>query len=159
VSSASQTKFADLQRQDFPVLLSMMRRLALQPPSLPFDENELRAPLEKFLAHSELGRAWLVRHQETTVGYVILTLTFSFEFRGVDAFIDELYIEPQWRHMGFGRQAMQHAESQARALGVNALHLEVDRGNDAAIELYRRAGYADHGRHLMTKWLIKRPDK
>lgn len=159
MSSAPQAKFADVRRQDLPVLLAMMRRLALQPPALPFDENELRAPLEKFLAHPELGRAWLVQHQDTTVGYVILTLGFSFEFRGVDSFIDELYIESQWRRMGFGRQAMLHVESQARALGVNALHLEVDRENDAAIELYRRAGYADHGRHLMTKWLITPPGK
>ena len=159
MSSAPQAKFADVKRQDLPILLSMMRRLALQPPSLPFDENELRAPLEKFLAHPELGRAWLVQHQETTVGYVILTLGFSFEYRGVDAFVDELYIEPQWRRIGFGRRAMQYAESQARVLGVNALHLEVDPGNDAAIELYRRAGYADHGRHLMTEWLTARPGK
>ena len=159
MSSAPRAKFADLQRRDFPVLLSMMRRLADQPPSLPFDAEALSSPLENFLSHTELGRAWLVRHQETTVGYVILTLSFSFEFRGVDAFIDELYIEPQWRRMGFGRQAMRHVESQARALGVNALHLEVDRKNDAAIELYRRAGYADHSRHLMTKWLIERPAK
>jgi ribosomal protein S18 acetylase RimI-like enzyme len=159
VSSVRPAKFADVQRRDFPVLLSMMRRLAEQPCSLHFDADALRAPLENFLTHPELGRAWLVRHQEMTVGYVILTLSFSFEFRGMDAFIDELYIEPQWRRIGFGRQAMQHVESQARALGVNALHLEVDRGNDAAIELYRRAGYADHGRHLMTKWLIKQPGK
>jgi diamine N-acetyltransferase len=159
VNSAPQAKFADVQRQDLPVLLAMMRRLALQPPALPFDEIELRAPLEKFLVHPELGRAWLVQHQETTVGYVILTMGFSFEFRGMDSFIDELYIEPQWRRMGFGRQAMRHVESQARALGANALHLEVDRGNDPATELYRRAGYADQGRHLMTKWLIARPGK
>jgi ribosomal protein S18 acetylase RimI-like enzyme len=152
-------EFADVQRQDLPALLSMMRHLAEQPPALAFNEEELRAPLEKFLAHPELGRAWLVQHQGTTVGYVILTLSFSFEYRGVDAFIDELYIEPQWRRIGFGRQAMQHVESQARMLGVNALHLEVDRGNEAAIELYRRAGYSDHGRHLMTKWLIKRPGR
>ena len=159
MGSAPQAKFADVRRQDLPVLLAMMRRLALHPPVLPFNEDELRAPLENFLAHPELGRAWLVQHQEMTVGYVILTLGFSFEFRGIDSFIDELYIEPQWRRMGFGRQAMLHVESQARALGANALHLEVDRENDAAIELYRRAGYADHGRHLMTKWLITPPGK
>jgi ribosomal protein S18 acetylase RimI-like enzyme len=38
-------------------------------------------------------------------------------------------------------------------LGVNAIHLEVDRGNDAAFELYRRTGYEDHHRFLMTKRL------
>src|ERR1700738_5672584 len=78
VSTAPRAKFADMQRQDLPILLSMMPRLALQPPSLPFDENELRAPLEKFLAHSELGRAWLGHHQETTICYVILTHVLHF---------------------------------------------------------------------------------
>jgi ribosomal protein S18 acetylase RimI-like enzyme len=48
---------------------------------------------------------------------------------------------------------MEFLETKARELGVNAVHLEVDRGNDGAAELYRRAGYLDHGRHLMTKWL------
>jgi len=33
------------------------------------------------------------------------------------------------------------------------MHLEVDRGNDPALELYRRTGYQDHDRLLMTKWL------
>ena len=33
--------------------------------------------------------------------------------------------------------------------------LEVDEGNTAAEELYRRAGYADQSRFLMTKWLTE----
>jgi ribosomal protein S18 acetylase RimI-like enzyme len=36
---------------------------------------------------------------------------------------------------------------------VNAMHLEVDKGNNPAFELYRRAGFEDHNRFLMTKWL------
>jgi ribosomal protein S18 acetylase RimI-like enzyme len=40
-------------------------------------------------------------------------------------------------------------------MGVHAVHLEVDRGNDPAFELYRRTGYEDHDRLLMTKWLVR----
>jgi ribosomal protein S18 acetylase RimI-like enzyme len=50
-----------------------------------------------------------------------------------------------------GRRALEFLEEKARASGVNALHLEVDRGNDPALELYRRTGYEDRGRHLLTK--------
>jgi ribosomal protein S18 acetylase RimI-like enzyme len=39
-------------------------------------------------------------------------------------------------------------------MGVTALHLEVDHGNDPALELYQRAGYQDHDRNLMTKRLV-----
>jgi len=70
------------------------------------------------LAHSAPGNDRWLRYSD---------LELQLWYRGVDAFIDELYIEPQWRRMGFGRQAMQQVESQARGLGVNALHLEVDR--------------------------------
>jgi ribosomal protein S18 acetylase RimI-like enzyme len=138
---------------DVPALLRMMRSLAEHPPVIPFDEGKVRAALEKFLAHAELGQAWLLWLREKPVGYVILTLGYSFEFRGRDAFVDELYIEPEFRRKGLGRSAMEFVEKKAREREVNAVHLEVDCDNDAAAELYRRAGYADHGRHLMTKWL------
>jgi ribosomal protein S18 acetylase RimI-like enzyme len=48
---------------------------------------------------------------------------------------------------------MEFVEVAAAELGVNAIHLEVTNGNDPAIGLYRRAGYAGNGRFLMTKWL------
>ena len=138
---------------DLPALLGMMRRLAEHPPAIPFDEGEVRAALETFLANADLGQAWLLWQDEKPLGYVILTLGYSFEFRGRDAFIDELYVEPEFRRMGLGRRTMEFVEEKARAMDVNALHLEVDRGNDPAVELYRRTGFTDHGRHLMTKWL------
>ena len=38
-----------------------------------------------------------------------------------------------------------------RAAGVHALHLEVERDKRRAIDFYRRAGFEDHDRYLMTK--------
>jgi ribosomal protein S18 acetylase RimI-like enzyme len=153
VNSGAAVEIREATARDLPVLLRMMRSLAECPPAIPFDEGELRAAFETFLAHAELGKAWLLWLGEKPAGYVILALGYSFEFRGRDAFIDELYIEPEFRRTGLGRRAMEFVEEKARALNVNALHLEVDRGNDPAVELYRRTGYEDHGRHLMTKWL------
>jgi ribosomal protein S18 acetylase RimI-like enzyme len=154
VNSGAAVEIREATAQDLPVLLGMMRSLAQHPPAIPFDEGELRAALETFLANAELGQAWLIWLGERPAGYVILTLGYSFEFRGRDAFIDELYVEPEFRRMGLARRAIEFVERRARALSVNALHLEVDHGNDPAVELYRRSGYADHGRHLMTKWLL-----
>src|ERR1700674_905021 len=86
-------------------------------------------------------------------GYIVLTVGFSFQFHGHDAFIDELHVAPAYRRRGFGRQAVAFVEKKASEMGVNAIHLEVDRENDPAFELYRRAGYEDPDRFLMTKWL------
>ena len=156
MNSSQAVEIREVKATDAPALLRMMRNLAEHPPAIPFDEGEVRAALEKFRGDAELGQAWLLWLADKPVGYVILTLGYSFEFRGRDAFVDELYIEPEFRRMGLGRSAMEFLEKRARELGVNAVHLEVDRSNDAAAELYRRAGYADQGRHLMTKWLRPR---
>ena len=104
---------------------------------------------------AEFGRAWLIFEGEKLAGYVVLTLGFSFEYRGRDAYIDELYLDGQFRGRGIGRKTMEFVEEEARKLGVNAIHLEATRGNMAAIELYRRVGFVDHERRLMTKKLTQ----
>ena len=150
----SSLEFREATPGDEAALLPMMRALAKQDPEVvPFNESSARAAFHQFLSLPAFGRIWLLYTGAELVGYVILTIGFSFEFRGHDAFIDELYILPAHRRSGFGRQSMAFVEQEARELGVNAIHLEVDPGNDSALELYRRTGYVDHDRFLMTKWL------
>lgn len=147
-------EFREAIPDDEPALLPMMRALAKQDPEvIPFNDSAVRAAFHQFLSLPAFGRIWLLYDGAELIGYIILTIGFSFEFRGHDAFIDELYILPAHRRRGFGRQAMSFVEQEARKLGVNAIHLEVDPGNDSALELYRRTGYVDHNRFLMTKWL------
>lgn len=144
-------------REDEPALLRMMRNLAEQEPGAYFfDEPVVREVLRRFLADPSLGQAWIFFDETTPVGYIALTFGYSFEFHGRDAFIDELYVEPQYRRRGIGRRAVQLVEDSARDLGVTAIHLEVDDGNDPALELYRHEGYQDHERYLMTKRLKSR---
>lgn len=140
--------------QDEPELLRMMRLLAEQEPGkIQFDESAARATLRRFLSLPAFGRVWLLCEGNLSVGYIVLTIGFSFEFHGHDAFIDELYIDAAFRRRGYGKRAVTFLEEKARGMGVNAIHLEVDRGNNPAFELYRRTGYEDHDRFLMTKWL------
>jgi ribosomal protein S18 acetylase RimI-like enzyme len=140
--------------QDEAELLPMMRKLAEQEPGkIKFGERAASATFRKLLSLPSFGRVWLLCEDHKPAGYIILTVGFSFEFHGHDAFVDELYIDAAYRRRGFGRQAMAFLEKKAFEMGVNAIHLEVDHGNDPALQLYRRAGYQDHDRSLMTKWL------
>ncbi|MDQ3806298.1 MAG: GNAT family N-acetyltransferase [Acidobacteriota bacterium] len=118
-----------------------------------FDEAEVRAALAHLLGDESLGRVWLMRSGAEVVGYVVLTFGFSLEFRGRDAIVDELFVREEWRGRGAGRQALEFVAGFCRARGARALHLEVERANTAAQTLYRKAGFLDHGRHLLTKWL------
>jgi len=150
----SSLQFREATLQDEELLMPMMRALAEQDPEvIPFNESFARAAFHQFLSLPAFGRIWLLCHDATLIGYIILAIGFSFEFQGHDAFIDELYILPAHRRHGYGRRALAIVEQKAREMGVNAIHLEVDHGNHPALELYRCSGYRDHKRYLMTKWL------
>jgi len=154
VSNVSERTIREATLQDEAELLRMMRLLDGQESALiKFDETALSAAFRQFLTLPAFGGVWLLCEGSRTVGYVVLTVGFSFEFRGHNAFIDELYIDVAYRRRGYGRRALAFAEERAREMGVNAIHLEVDGGNDPAFELYRCTGYQEHGRFLMTKWL------
>jgi ribosomal protein S18 acetylase RimI-like enzyme len=155
VSNVSQVTFRPAAKDDEADLLRMMRALAEQEPgAYYFDEPAVRGVLRQFLGDPSLGRAWIFSDGANIAGYVVLTLGYSFEYHSRDAFVDELYVAPQYRRRGIGREAMKFVAEQARTMEVTALHLEVDHGNDPAVEFYRRAGYQDHDRYLMTKWLV-----
>jgi ribosomal protein S18 acetylase RimI-like enzyme len=147
----------EADRPDEAELLRMMRILAEQEPGkIKFDEPAARASFRQLLTLPAFGRTWLLCVENKPVGYIVLTIGFSLEFHGHDAFIDELYVDAAYRRRGFARQAVAFLEQRAREMGVNAIHLEVDRGNDPAVELYRRMEYEDHARFLMTKWLNRK---
>jgi len=119
----------------------------------PFHENEHRIALEELMANESFGCAWVIRSDGTVVGYVILTFGYSLEFRGRDAFVDELFVSGSYRGRGIGTQALEFVERAARELGIKALHLEVAHSNIRAQEVYRKFGYRDHDRYLITKWV------
>src|SRR5262249_28930406 len=105
------------------------------------------------LNNDSLGRVWLIHVGEEAVGYVVLTLGFSLEFHGRDAFIDELYVRASHRRQGVGTRTLQFIEEVCPTLGVQALHLEVARTNTPAQNFYRKIGFVDHDRYLLTKWM------
>ena len=120
---------------------------------LPFDEAVLRRALAELSNEPLHGGAWLAQAGADPVGYGILCCGFSLEYGGRDAFVDELYVRPEWRGRGLGNRLLDAMEAHCIEAGIAALHLEVDDDNPAGKRLYARRGFIDHRRHLMTRWL------
>jgi len=101
------------------------------------------------------ARCWLARRATDgkAVGYIVLTLGFSIEHGGRDGFIDEIYVIPAMRGQGVARRMLRIAEEAARVLSVHTLHLEVETQNKTAQALYRKSGWRDTNRKLLSKKL------
>jgi ribosomal protein S18 acetylase RimI-like enzyme len=118
-----------------------------------FDEGAARRALEQVLSDRRLGVVHLIGVDAQTAGYLVLTFGFSLEFHGRDAFVDELYLRERFRGQGIGKASIEFAAEVCRLEEIAALHLEVERGNTRALGLYLRAGFREHDRYLLTKWL------
>jgi ribosomal protein S18 acetylase RimI-like enzyme len=119
----------------------------------PFDKRAARKALSDILHDDSLECVWLIKAENKVIGYIVLILGFSLEYHGRDAIIDELYIKEDYRGQGIGTRAIEFAAKESHSLGINALHLEVERKNTKAQRFYHKIGFEDHDRYLLTKWL------
>jgi ribosomal protein S18 acetylase RimI-like enzyme len=113
-------------------------------------ENALRVWQNAWL-HPEFVRGWLLEFESQTVGYVVLTFGFSLEYGGLDAYVDELFVKPEFRGRGFASQALGFLTLECQKLNVVALHLEVDANNHTAKSLYAKLGFESTARELLNK--------
>lgn len=116
----------------------------------PLNRRRAHDAFADLLADERLGHVWVVQAESEDVGYVVLTLGYSMEYAGRDAFVDDLYIQPAYRGRGLGKMALAEVSAACGRLGVRALHLEVGRANAAAHALYRQVGFVDNDRQLLT---------
>ncbi len=116
------------------------------------DASVRRDAVLPLLEGSPYGAVYLVGPTRAPIGYVILTFGWSVELGGMDSFVDEIYIRPAIRGRGLASEVISKLAATLKTTGIKALHLEVDRANDAAIRLYTRARFAPRDRYmLMTR--------
>lgn len=148
------TQFREAAITDVEDLLRMMKEFN-EGHQLLFDAARTRDSLLQFIADSGLGRIWMILGDSRTIGYIVLTFGFSFEYGGKDAFLDEIFIMKAHRNLGIGSKAVDFLVENALSFGVQAIHLEFNKGNATASSLYTKKGFDISQRVLMSKRLSK----
>ncbi len=111
------------------------------------DQDRAASAFGDLLSDPSLGRVWILGE---SVGYVVLTLGYSMEYGGRDAFVDDLFVRKAHRRAGLGSAVSETVLDECREQGVKAIHLVVGRDNVAAQALYRKFRFADNDRQLLT---------
>lgn len=107
--------------------------------------------LKPLLGNSDIGRIWLIKVDNKTIGYIALCFGYSIEFGARDAFVDEFFIVESKRGQGYGRTVLNMVCEKVILLGVSVLHLEVSTTNLPAQKLYSSIGFELRNKyHLMT---------
>jgi ribosomal protein S18 acetylase RimI-like enzyme len=113
------------------------------------------AALRHLLQNPNVGLALVACEQNSSqlIGYGLATFGYDIEFAGPDAFVTELFVSPEVRGRGLGRQLLDALIERLRERGTSAAHLVVRPENTEARTLYRTRGFAEVPRLLMTKLL------
>ena len=140
--------FRPIELQDIPAVIEMMEEFyAID--GYPIDPAVSRDLMLEFLENDILGKGWLIMADGEVMGYVILTFVFSFEYKGRIAFLDELFISPNARGKGLGKQTLNFIHEQAKLHSVRIIYLEIESHNSIAQKLYLSKNYTIHNRGLM----------
>ncbi len=109
------------------------------------------AALVRTLDYSPYVTSWLIVDDGAVCGYCVLCFSYSVEFGGNTAFLDDLYIKPEHRARGLGAQTLKALEKIARDDGCCALLLEVEDDKPRARDFHTDNNYVDMSRTLMVK--------
>ncbi len=144
--------FQLLSEQEVPSLLEMMREFYTQQ-EMHFEKATATRAINLLIEKPEYGQIYLIFRGSELAGYFALTFCFSLEFHGRFGLLDEVYIRETYRGQKLGKSVVPFAEDLCRKAGFPALRLEVGRENQPAQSLYRKTGFKEDERNLMTKWL------
>lgn len=135
--------------EDIPLLVSLMTEFYSES-ATPLDPKRAADAFAAVVSDDRLGHVWLIQAGSDEVGYLVVTFSYSMEFGGRNAFLDDLFIRAPFRGAGLGTAALKEVRAFCAENGVRALHLETGRDNVAAQALYRRAGFKVTDRQLLT---------
>lgn len=139
---------------DIPVLVGLMAEFHGEA-GYALDRTVAAASFTALLQDERRGAVWLARVEGEPAGHVVMTLRFSMEFGGLDAFIDDLFVRGPFRRRGVGRRLMATFFSECQARELRAVHVEAGRDNAAAGALYAQFGLKETvDRRLLTRALV-----
>lgn len=115
-----------------------------------------RRNLELELLNTVIGYYEVILLQDILIGYAGAYIIVS------EAHINNVAIDLDFRHSGYGKKLMEHFLNSLRERGVSSATLEVREDNISAVKLYRSLGfnqagvrenyYQDVGRDALIFW-------
>ncbi|MDD5947070.1 MAG: N-acetyltransferase [Oscillospiraceae bacterium] len=128
-----------MQQKDQSAVLQMMNVFYHSPAVHSDGSAEIfRNDVENCLNGSPYLEGYVFDDGTTQMGYAMLAKSFSTEFGKPCIWIEDLYIQPDFRGMGIGQQFLQFVTEQYPDA---VIRLEVEEENERAVYVYKKSGF------------------
>lgn len=104
------------------------------------DSENFELTWQELMRSSDYTECFIIEKDGETAGYMLLAYTFSQEAGGKTAWIEEIFILPQFRSKGLGKEAFAFIKNNIEPQCAR-LRLEVEEDNVKAKKLYASLGF------------------
>lgn len=140
MTDINQLRIVAARPEDAAVILDLARGLAAYeriPDSVTATVDDVRASLFGERPHAEAALAWI---GQQPVGMVVFFSTYSTFLGKPGVYLEDIYVQEQWRGQGVGRLLMQYVARMAVERGCARFEWSVLNWNEPAIGFYESLG-------------------
>ena len=133
--------FRKFNQNDKDLFFSMVKKFYAPPAVLHFPSDEvMMSSFWASLEIPELVKGYMFEYDGSPAGYAIVSMKFETEVGGMAAWIEELFVEEDFRSKGIGSKFFEHLKEELSGK-IKRIRLEVGDENDGAKQLYKRLGF------------------
>jgi GNAT superfamily N-acetyltransferase len=136
---------------DLPQLAELLAELfALESDFRPERDKQLRG-LRMIFADPALGRLFVLRVGGKVAGMANALITISTAEGERVLLLEDVIVHKEYRGGGLGRRLVEQVMAWAREQGMTRITLLADRNNQAALDFYRKLGFASSQMTVLRK--------
>ena len=130
-----------MQRNDSEIVIDMMRKFYTSAAvATNGSEKIFAANVENCLSGSPYVAGFTFVDDGKIIGYGITAHSYATEFGGECIWIEDIYIEPEYRGRGVGTKFIRYVKE---LYPDKIFRLESEKDNSAALNLYKRLGFKE----------------
>ena len=157
MNTALKINIKNIQNKDAECVFNMMRDFYDSPAVLyKASDTVLRADIEACISKNPFIEGFVFETEGQIAGYGMIAKSFSTEAGGICIWIEDVYIKPEFRGTGIGKEFFKFIEERYKNSAAR-IRLDVEAENEGAIHMYKRCRYKELPYLQMVKTL-KRND-
>jgi ribosomal protein S18 acetylase RimI-like enzyme len=127
--------------EDIPALVLLMEAFYAESFQR-LDSEWASGAFRTLLSNPSLGCVWLARAGDRFIGHAVLTARYTMEHGASSGYVDDLYVEPEYRRQGVGFALLERLFRECRVRELASVYVEVGQSNRPALALYAKFGLA-----------------
>jgi ribosomal protein S18 acetylase RimI-like enzyme len=134
-------KYRQFKPDDINEIKKIIKCFYLETPgNVNISDKKIKRTCHEFTVHPEKGAMIVFEFEKSIIGYAILFKGWSNEKSKDIIFIDELYVNKQFRNKGIGGNCIKYIIKTFKNK-ASALMLAVEPGNEKVEKLYKKIGF------------------